>query len=87
MRYSMKPLLRRDRTVFLLALTSLLTALLAALPLASVRAAGAATPTFAQLDRNGDGFVDRKEARLWRDFGRLDANADGRIDQVEFARW
>jgi hypothetical protein len=79
-------MLRLDRTVFLLVVTSLLTALLGALPLATVRAA-AAVPTFHHLDRNGDGFLDRKEARALRDFARLDANADGRVDQVEFARW
>ena len=85
MRYSTHSPLRRERTVFLLVVTVLLLALLAALPLATVRAAAA--PTFAQMDRNADGFLDREELRRARELTRLDADADGRVSQVEFARW
>ncbi|MES2095873.1 MAG: hypothetical protein V4459_03870 [Pseudomonadota bacterium] len=40
---------------------------------------------FARMDANGDGFVDRTEARAMaeRRFDRIDANKDGKIDQSE----
>jgi Ca2+-binding EF-hand superfamily protein len=40
---------------------------------------------FARMDTNGDGFVDRTEARAMaaRRFDRIDANKDGKIDQSE----
>ena len=81
----MNSFLRRERTLFLLVVTALLMALLAALPLATVRAA--AVPTFAQMDRNADGFLDGDELRRARDVARLDADGDGRVSQVEFAKW
>ena len=68
-------------------------ALLAAMPLATLSAArqSAATPVFDLVDRNRDGFVDRREAAavpgLAERFERMDANRDGKLDRVEFARW
>jgi len=44
---------------------------------------------FAKLDKNGDGFIDKKEAimepRLLTKFGDADTNKDGKIDKAEFA--
>ena len=47
---------------------------------------------FAQLDADGDGFVDRGEAAaadryLLRAFDQLDANRDGRLDRDELTGW
>jgi Ca2+-binding EF-hand superfamily protein len=85
--------LRSDRIAFTLFVSALLLALLAALPFAVVRASSpvAATPVFDLVDRNRDGYVDRKEAEavpgLSADFDKMDINRDGRLDRVEFARW
>jgi hypothetical protein len=85
--------LHRDRTAFVLFLSVLMAALLAALPLVAVRAAGgvAATPVFDLVDRNRDGYVDRAEGAavpgLPGNFEKMDRNGDGRLDRVEFARW
>jgi hypothetical protein len=68
-------------------------ALLAAMPLATLSAGAkaAATPAFELVDRNKDGFVDRREAAavpgLAARFAEMDANRDGKLDRVEFARW
>jgi hypothetical protein len=68
-------------------------ALLAAMPLATLSAGAqtAATPLFELIDRNKDGFVDRREAAavpgLAERFEEMDANRDGKLDRVEFARW
>ena len=47
-------------------------------------------PAFAQLDRNGDGFIDRGEAEAWipliNDFDHL-AFHTTRISQQAYARW
>jgi Ca2+-binding EF-hand superfamily protein len=48
-------------------------------------------PVFDLVDRNRDGYIDRKEARavpgLAESFDSMDSNRDGRLDRVEFARW
>ncbi len=81
------------KAAFLLYCALLSTALLAAMPLATLSAAArsAAEPLFAQLDRDKDGFIDAREAQaargLVRRFDVMDVNRDGRLDRVEFARW
>ena len=61
------------------------------LPYMTVTASPSATPVFALVDRNRDGYVDRKEAEgvpgLLANFDSMDRNGDGRLDRVEFARW
>jgi len=95
--------LRQERTVFLLFLGAVFISLMSALPIvtASVTASlgtprYAATPqapqqlTFEQLDRNRDGYVDRKEAEaqpgLNLVFDNADRHPDGRLDKVEYAK-
>ena len=47
-------------------------------------------PSFAQVDRNKDGFVDKSEAGvvpgMSANFERADRNRDGRLDEAEFAK-
>ena len=48
-------------------------------------------PAFAQLDSNGDGFVDPSEAAGYRllanDFRMADSNRDGTLSRRELQRW
>lgn len=82
----------RDRSVFVVFVFLLATALLAPLPQLSRLAAASrpAHPTFAQLDRNTDGYLDERELAavpgLAEALERLDRNGDGRLDRAEFAR-
>ena len=91
--------LRQERTVFLLFLGAVFISLMSALPVVTASLGTpryAATPqapqqlTFEQLDRNRDGYVDRKEAEaqpgLNAAFDNADRHADGRLDKVEYAR-
>ena len=90
--------LRQERTHFLLFLGAAYTALMCALPIVtaglSTQRQGVAPvaqqPTFEQLDRNRDGYVDRAEAlalpALDIVFNEADHRSDGRLDKVEFAR-
>ena len=85
---------QRDRSVFVVLLFIAGTALLAPLPaLTSIAVATkvSAHPTFAQLDRNLDGYVDAAEAAalpaLAEALPRLDRNGDGKLDKVEFAHF
>ena len=87
---------RPARTLFLAYLCCSLVAVLLAAPLlsavepASAGASREGAMTFGRADRNGDGYVDAREARaipgLPAAFAQADANVDGRLDQVEFAR-
>ena len=47
-------------------------------------------PSFAHVDRNKDGFVDKSEAGvvpgMSANFERADRNRDGKLDQAEFAK-
>jgi hypothetical protein len=47
-------------------------------------------PTFEQVDRNKDGFVDKSESGvvpgLSANFEKADTNKDGKLDKVEFAK-
>jgi hypothetical protein len=85
---------RRDRSVFAVLLLIAATALLAPLPaLTNIAFASktASRPTFAQLDRNLDGYIDAAEAAalpaLADALPRLDRNGDGKLDKVEFAHF
>ena len=92
--------LRQQRTNFLFFLGALYLALMAALPLmtasmSQMRYAAQASyatsqPTFEQLDRNHDGYLDRHEAEwlpgLSAIFDAADRRAEGRLDKVEYAR-
>jgi Ca2+-binding EF-hand superfamily protein len=81
------------KAAFYLYCGMLCVALLAAMPLATLSAGrqATATPVFALVDRNRDGFVDRREAAavpgLAERFDQMDRNHDGKLDPVEFARW
>jgi hypothetical protein len=48
-------------------------------------------PDFAQLDANGDGFVELSEASGYRllanDFRMADSNRDGKVSRREYERW
>ena len=48
-------------------------------------------PEFAQLDVNGNGFIDSNEAAgyklLANDFRLADSNRDGRVSKREYVRW
>jgi hypothetical protein len=83
--------IRNERNAFFALLGFLLAALLLPLPYMSVTASPRAVPVFDLVDRNRDGYVDRKEAQavpgLSESFDRMDSNRDGRLDRVEFARW
>jgi hypothetical protein len=91
--------LRRQRNEFLVFLAGTYVSLVCALPIVMgnlalaqrVRAdASLEALSFEQLDRNGDGFVDRREAAgfdgLDTVFSDADRRSDGRLDKVEFAR-
>ena len=85
---------QRDRSVFVLLLFIAGTALLAPLPaLTNIATAtkASASPTFQQLDRNFDGYVDAAEAAalpaLAAALPRLDRNEDGKLDKIEFAHF
>jgi Ca2+-binding EF-hand superfamily protein len=82
------------KAAFYLYCAMLSVALLAAMPIATLSAGrqpAAATPVFDLVDRNRDGFIDRREAGavpgLAERFEQMDANHDGKLDRVEFARW
>lgn len=90
--------LRAERSAFLLFLGAVCVSLTTALPLVTasiptsriVPAQQASLPTFEQLDRNHDGFIDRAESAalpaLWSIFEQADRRHDGRLDKVEFAK-
>lgn len=95
--------LRQERNVFLLFLGAVYVSLMSALPVMTsalsaaypharyaIRATQPTQPTFEQLDRNRDGYVDRAEAlalpALDTVFNDADRRPDGRLDKVEFAR-
>ena len=90
--------LRQDRNAFLLFLGTVYMALMCALPIVAstlpklnaLKAPVSAHPTFDQLDRNADGFVNRYEAAAYPEldivFNDADRRPDGRLDKVEFAR-
>ena len=91
--------LRQERTVFLLFLGAVFISLMSALPIVTASlgtpryAASPQAPqqlTFEQLDRNRDGYVDRKEAEaqpgLNAVFDNADRHPDGRLDKVEYAK-
>jgi hypothetical protein len=91
--------LRQNRNTFLLFLAAIYVSLIGALPIVSAalpsvkyaRMAAAYTePTFEQLDRNHDGYIDRDEATrlpgLDRVFESADRRAEGRLDKVEYAK-
>jgi hypothetical protein len=98
MRASRKSRIRNERNAFFALLGFSIAALVMPLPYMTVTASPKATPAspratpvFDLVDRNRDGYVDRKEAEavpgLVATFDKMDRNADGRLDRVEFARW
>lgn len=93
--------LRQERTVFLLFLGAVYVCLMSALPVMTTALSSAypharyarpanPQPSFEQLDRNRDGYVDRAEALalpgLDAVFNDADRRPDGRLDKVEFAK-
>ena len=90
--------LRAERNAFLLFLGAVFVSLMTALPILTasiptsriVPPQQASMPTFEQLDRNHDGFIDRAESTalpaLANIFDKADRRPDGRLDKVEFAR-
>ncbi|WP_395681013.1 hypothetical protein [Dokdonella sp.] len=48
-------------------------------------------PSFAQLDRNGNGYIGSDQADAYpplaNDFIHADGNRDGRISRAEYERW
>jgi len=92
--------LRHERTQFLLFLGAAYVSLMCALPIVTSslalqkRSHGTPVanqqPSFEQLDRDRDGYVDRAEAlalpALDIVFNEADRRSDGRLDKVEFAR-
>jgi hypothetical protein len=91
MRASRKSRIRNERNAFFALLGFSIAALVMPLPYMTVTASPKATPVFELVDRNRDGYIDRKEADvvpgLVASFDKMDRNADGRLDRVEFARW
>jgi hypothetical protein len=57
---------------------------------ATGNSAASDNPSFEQVDRNKDGFVDKSEAGvvpgLSANFERADRSKDGKLDQAEFAK-
>ena len=43
-----------------------------------------ATPTFAEADANGDGFVDKSEFKLDMNFSDFDKDKDGKLNGKEY---
>jgi hypothetical protein len=90
--------LRTERNAFLVFLGAMLVLAMAAAPLVVAGLSGGritATQalrgiTFAELDRNRDGYVDSSETAgleaLVGTFARADRNGDGRLDRQEFAQ-
>jgi hypothetical protein len=88
--------LRQERNVFLLFLGAVFISLMSALPVVTASLGApryVAVPqqlSFEQLDRNRDGYVDRKEAEaqpgLNSVFDNADRHPDGRLDKVEYAK-
>ncbi|HET7364548.1 MAG TPA: hypothetical protein VFJ70_13350 [Burkholderiales bacterium] len=91
--------LRQQRSTFLLFMGAVYVSLMAALPIVTARlsvaqyatsAPNGGQPTFEQLDRNRDGYVDRREAAalpgLDGVFDAADRRAEGRLDKVEYAK-
>jgi hypothetical protein len=93
--------IRNERNAFFALLGFSLAALLLPLPYMNVTAPATASPgasagstavpVFDLVDRNRDGYIDRKEAQavpgLPEGFDTMDRNGDGRLDRLEFARW
>ena len=91
--------IRNQRNAFFALLGFSLAALLLPLPYMNVPATASpgasagstAVPVFDLVDRNRDGYIDRKEAQavpgLPESFDTRDRNGDGRLDRLEFARW
>ena len=95
----MSPRLRQQRSTFLLFMGAMFVSLIAALPLATAQLslaryamseADVGGPTFERLDRNRDGYVDRREAvalpGLEAVFDAADRRARGKLDKVEYAK-
>jgi|SRR4051812_39101277 hypothetical protein len=91
--------LRRQRNEFLIFLAGSYVSLMCALPivvgnLAMMKRARVDTSleglTFEQLDRNRDGYIDRREAGelggLDAVFNKANRRSNGRLDKVEFAQ-
>ena len=91
--------LRQERNVYLLFLAAVFVSLMSALPIVAASLPKArdgqlerATvyPTFEELDRNRDGYVDRKESAklpgLDAVFNQADRRPDGRLDKVEYGK-
>jgi hypothetical protein len=90
----MTSLRREGRSLFLGFLLGAWVLTLVAVPLVfalePATAGASAGPAFASADRDGDGFVSRREAAAIPGLGSVipnaDLNFDGRLDQVEYAR-